>query len=434
MLVLPRKLSGLAIFRKLGLPASFKRNGYFHVMSPFRTCVQDIGRVRVNLVLPSVRRKHLTGGPATLVNYVMAVANSFPDYSLRLLPVMAPFSGKVKDLPETLRDFAITRMPKSPERLPEAPFREIVLDAAPKQGLLPISPNDVFIASMWPTHHICKALQRDQERDFGHGHKIQYLIQDYESSAIYPWSELFLLAEQTYEDVEDTIAVVGTRSLRDYLYEQGHDYKACYDFEPGRNAVAAVDRDLEKKEIMVVYGRPDTPRNCFSLLMEALLRLTAEHPSIAERFEFISLGESHPDYRLNQGAVLKSRGFLPVAEYRALLASAAVGIYLVVSPHTGYVGLEMARNGILTVSNSFRTKDVTRLHPNIRVPDAMTVEGVMEALLTAVQTFWREPGLGPRTAVEFQNELDARPTSEADFPFIEELFNTHYRFGDAPAA
>ena len=256
-----KKLSGISLFRKIRGPIPFPRNGYFHVMAPYQSCAQNIGRVRINLVLPSVCSEHLTGGPATLVNYVMAVAEAFPDYSLRLLPVMVPFSGNPEELPEKLREFTITRMPPSPEAAGEAPVQEIVLDAARKQGLLPISPDDVFIASMWPTHHICKALQRDQAGYFGRGHKIQYLIQDYESSAIYPWSELFLLAEQTYEDVDDTIAVVGTRSLRDYLYEQGHDYKACYHFEPGGNAVAAVDRDVEKKEIMVVYGRPDTPRN-----------------------------------------------------------------------------------------------------------------------------------------------------------------------------
>lgn len=430
------RLSELPLLRKFRGPVPYPRDGYFHVLTPFRSSPRDIGRVRINLVLPSVCREHLTGGPATLVNYLMAVADRFPDYGLRLLPVMVPFSGDPEVLPENLRDFAITRLPASAEAPSGAgaPVREIVQDAAAKQGLLPVSPDDVFIASMWPTHHLCKALQRDQEGYFGRAHKIQYLIQDYESSAIYPWSDLFLLAEQTYEDVDDTIAVVGTRSLRDYLYQQGHAYKACYDFEPGGNALAAVDRDVEKKEIMVVYGRPGTPRNCFPLLMEALLKLTAEHPSIAERFTFVSLGESHPDYRLNHGAVLKSGGFLPPADYRELLASAAVGFFMVVSPHTGYVGLEMARNGILTVSNSFRTKDVTRLHPNIRTPDAMTVEGATAALLAAVQAFWRDPGLGPRTAIEFRASPPAAPPDAGDFPFIGELFATHYRFGDVSGA
>jgi len=424
------RLSELPLFRKRRQPATYPRDGYFHVLAPFRSSPRDIGRVRINLVLPSVCREHLTGGPATLVNYLMAVADRFPEFGLRLLPVMVPFSGDPGELPEKLRDFAITRMPSAAAvATPEPPSREIVQDAAAKQGVLPISADDVFIASMWPTHHLCKALQRDQESCFGRAHKIQYLIQDYESSAIYPWSDLFLLAEQTYQDVDDTIAVVGTRSLRDYLYQQGHDYKACYDFEPGGNALAAVDRDVEKKEIMVVYGRPGTPRNCFPMLMEALLRLTAEHPSIADRFTFVSLGESHPDYRLNHGAVLKSGGFLPPEDYRELLASAAVGVFMVVSPHTGYVGLEMARHGILTVSNSFRTKDVTRLHPNIRTPDAMTVEGVTGALLAAVQAFWRDPALGPRTAIEFQASPRAARPAAGDFPFIDELFAAHYRFG-----
>jgi len=398
------------------------REPYFHVMSPFHAVRSAGTRTRINLVLPSVYREHLTGGPATLVNYLQAISNRFPDFALRVLPVMVPFEGTGEDLPPSLADFEITSLGENTLSVDAMASREIVADSAQKHGKLPVAADDVFIATMWPTHFVCKSLQKDQADFFGHGHKLQYVIQDYEPSALFPWSELYLLAEQTYADVEETIAVVGTHSLHRYLIEQGHHFRSSYSFDPGGNAVGLVDDIPEKHEVMVIYGRPEAARNCFSLLIEVLLKVTAEHPDIARRFRFVSVGEAHPDYRLNHGAVLEGGGFLPPEEYKALLLSAAVGCFFVVSPHTGYVCLEMARYGLLTLSNSFRTKDVTTLHPNIREPRSMDVAGVAGTLVETVQDFWRDPDRGRRAALEASVAPTAEENAAAGFDFIRTLF------------
>jgi len=164
--------------------------------------------------------------------------------------------------------------------------------------------------------------------------------------------------------------------------------------------------------------------------MEALLKLTGEHPSIAERFQFISVGKKHPDYKLNNGAVLNSLGFMPVEEYRDLLARAAVGCFVVVSPHTGYVCLEMARNGILSVSNSFRTKHIQELHPNIRPITKMDVNGVTDKLLTTVQEFWRSPDAAIKVANQTEDERASNFLTKKEFPFIQELISNNYNFYD----
>lgn len=413
-----------------GMAVKYNRDGYYHVMSPYKVKRCDGDRVRINLLLPSVHKDHLTGGPATLVNYVKAIDELFSDYAIRLIPSMVPFTKTESSLPNKISHYKLGKMLATEEASADFVDHEIIVDAAHHAGYLPITKNDVFIASMWPTHYVAKDLQKKQREFFGFAHKIQYLIQDYESSAIYPWSDLFLLAEQTYEDTKDTIGVVGTHFLHSYLKDQGHNYEASYWFEPGQNAVGSkIDKTIKKAEIIVIYGRPDTPRNCFSLLMEALLKLTSEHPSIAERFKFVSVGEKHPDYELNNGAVLNSFGFMPVEEYRNLLAKAAVGCFVVVSPHTGYVCLEMARNGILAVSNSFRTKDIKQLHPNIRPIERMDVNGVTDTLLTAVQEFWRAPDAAVHTANQVEDELATSTQRPKEFPFIEDMFLNHYDFG-----
>ncbi len=407
----------------------YNRDPNYHLMSAFNVKAIENDRVRINLIIPSVHKDHMTGGPATLLNYIIETNQIFGKYSIRLIPVIVPFTGLSDDLPSKIKNYTLGNLLPTQYTNSEIIEKEIIVDAAYHRGFLTIGKNDVFIATMWSTHYVAKDLQMKQKECFGHAHKIQYVIQDYESSAIYPWSEFFLFAEQTYSDTHNTIAIVGTQFLHEYLKAQGHTYDTSYWFEPGKNAISnRTNGNTKKEEIMVIYGRPDTPRNCFSLLMEALLKLTAEHPSIAERFKFISVGEKHPNYKLRHGATLESYGFMPIEEYRDLLARAAVGCFIVISPHTGYVGLEMARNGILSVSNSFRTKNIQQLHPNIRPVEQLNVNQLTDKLLTTVQEFWRAPDATVSVAIQFEDEEKHKTQIHNEFPFIQELYNTHYNF------
>lgn len=409
------------------LPANYNRNGYFHVMSPFRTVMDPDARPRVNMILPSVHRKHLTGGPATLINYVLEIKERLPQFDLRLLPVMVPFTGGPRNLPSHLKEFTLLQSADA-ESGAEARF-SVLIDAAQKRSKLRVRRHDIFVASMWPTYFVAKALQTAQQEYFANAHHIQYIIQDYEPLALFPWSDLFLLARQTYEDSQSTVALVATAALSAYLEKAGHGFAMKYQFDPGLNATSISSSELRaKEEVFIVYGRPDTPRNCFPLLFEALLKVTAEHPSISTRFKFISVGEAHPSYPLHNGAMLECRGFLDPAVYKDLILRAAAGVFFVVSPHTGYVALEMARAGALVVSNSFETKRIADLHPNIREPSSMTVDGVADAITRTIQEFWRNPQVGLTAAEDELKLVEESKAFQPNFPFLEEMFANVYSF------
>ncbi|TIQ29126.1 MAG: hypothetical protein E5X48_30520 [Mesorhizobium sp.] len=412
------------------LPAEYGRNGYFHVMSPFNAQRDPGERTRVTMIMPSVHKDHLTGGPATLANFMVEIKARFPQYDLRILPVMVPFTGGKEDLAKSLSQFDILQGADI-EKGQDATY-SVISDAAYKGFTLPVRRNEVFVASMWPTFFLAKALQRKQEEFFGAFHSIQYIIQDYEPLALFAWSDFYLMARQTYEDSKSTIALVATKSLSEYLDRAGHHFIAKYVFDPAQNAVSIRSADLrQKKETFIVYGRPDTPRNCFDLIFEALLKVTGEHPSIAERFKFVSVGTTHPSYRLRNGALLECRGFMPPEAYKELTLGAAAGIYFVVSPHTGYVGLELARGGALVISNSFETKIIRDLHPNIREPEAMTVDGVASAIVTTIQEFWRDSQAGLRAARADLEAREANSLREENFPFLEQLFERQHGFGSS---
>ena len=65
---------------------------------------------------------------------------------------------------------------------------------------------------------------------------------------------------------------------------------------------------------------------------------------------FVSVGEQHDDIELRNGSVLQSKGFLSKKEYEELLKKAAIGCFIVISPHPGYVGFEFAYAGLTTIS------------------------------------------------------------------------------------
>lgn len=406
----------------------YARNPYYFVSRPVQAAPQEQSRIRINMLLPSVKSADLTGGPATLLNYTLALAERIPGCAVRFLPTFVPVNGK-EELPAKLAGYALTRLPATPTAATagEVLDREIIADVAYRNGCLPIGKNDIFIASMWPTHYTARALQKEQARLFSRAHKLQYVIQDYEPSALYPWSDLFILARNTYTDTHNTIAVVGTASLAEYLKLTGHHYQSAYSFPVGTNVVKTFPIQ-EKEKLIIIYGRPTAERNCFSLIMEILIELTSHHPQVAREWQFISVGDKHEDYPLAHGAKLVSRGFLPAQDYRDLLQRAAIGCFFVVSPHTGYIAFEMACAGQLTISNSFETKDMRSLHPNIREPLEFSVEGYVDEFLRAIRDFDADPQMGNRTAQNYADAQAAADNSSDTFSFITEMLAKEYVF------
>ncbi len=403
------------------LPADFHRSGYYHVMADFQTAKSENPAPRVNMLLPSINKDHLTGGPATLVNFMLEIKRRLPGLELRFLPIMVPFDVVKHQVPSSLADFQLVSGADAADDRHSA--FSVVTDASRKQYPISIREHDIFVASMWPTFFPGRSALDRQMELFGRKHKLLYIVQDYEPMALYSWSDFFLLARQTYQDPDNTIPLIATESLYRYMQQAGHTFPVSYQFDPKANATPISPEEfVEKQEIILIYGRPDTPRNCFSLIFEALLKVTAEHPSIAERFRFVSVGEKHVDYRLNNGAKLESLGFMDPAEYKALVLKSAIGVFFVVSPHTGYVVLELANSGALAVSNSFETKEITALHPNIREPATMSPEGVSNTIVASVQEFWRTPDVGVSNAIKHYEEINILPKD--NFPFLEDVFKS----------
>jgi hypothetical protein len=275
---------------------------------------------------------------------------------------------------------------------------------------------DHFIATHWTTAHYIILLREALERS-GAPPKVPfiYLIQDFEPG-FYAWSSRYLFAAATYTKPEQTIAAFNTQLLKDYFEAQGYAFPASYVFEPRLNPkLASYQSRLlthKKRRLILIYGRPSTPRNAFELVVETLFAF-AESYKDAARWEILSLGESHETVSLPNGLSIKTEGKVTLDRYAQHLLDASVGLALMVSPHPSYPPLEMAEFGVRVITNRFANKDLSGRTKNIVSMADARPTALAKALADACDAF--EAG-----AIE----RDTRPAflgTEDEFPFWKDL-------------
>ena len=137
-----------------------------------------------------------------------------------------------------------------------------------------------------------------------------------------------------------------------------HQIRQEYAFEPRmlpelRAAMAAPP--VPRTRMILIYGRPGTPRNAFPAIVDGLRAWRARHPN-ADDWHVVSIGRAHPNIPLGDGATLRSVGKLDLEAYARLLRQAAVGISMMVSPHPSYPPLEMAYLGDAGPDEPVRTE------------------------------------------------------------------------------
>jgi hypothetical protein len=172
---------------------------------------------------------------------------------------------------------------------------------------------------------------------------------------------------------------------------------------------------LHKQRTILVYGRPGTDRNAFPLLVAGLRAWVAGDPASAQ-WRLVSAGEAHDDLDLGRGVRVQSLGKLPLEAYADLLATSAVGVALMISPHPSYPPLEMAAFGCRVVTNRFANKDLSALSAQIQSVERLDPAGIAAGIARACSAAERDclraalpPRLGAFLAAgdpfAFANEL-----------------------------
>jgi len=370
---------------------------------------------RLNLILPSINEEHFFGGTATALALFEALVSACGEGigSRLIVTDAAPDKNALKRFSRYLvvsfdaDSDAMHQILAIPQRFQRSVY---------------LTPKDRFVASAWWTAYAGQELIAQQKALFGIPMPAMgYVIQDFEPG-FYNWSTLYMLAESTYRSEVPTVAIFNTSLLKDFFADKGYLFEKTFFFEPRLNPalIPHLDRrEHTRKKQILIYGRPSVERNGFPLIVEALKRWSRRDPR-SDQWKILSIGEGHPPVRINDKKVLKSLGKLSLDAYAALLLESAAGISLMISPHPSYPPLEMAHFGLITITNRFANKDLSRFHDNIVSLEKLTPESLCSALMDILQRLEADPSAGTKGIGHMPDYC----RQDDPFPFLYELADT----------
>jgi hypothetical protein len=371
---------------------------------PVRVAPEFNPRPRLNLLLPTFRSSSVFGGIATAYAlFEKVAAHMGEDIDLRMVFTADYERVQSSDLPPgwTLA---------APEQQVETRSAVCIPCGLRTKMSLTVRENDIFFVSAWWDAAAAFGLIDLQKSFFGRRHRLRYFIQDYEPN-FSAWSSPWSIAEGTYRRPRDTVAMINSNVLAEYLNRLGYEFEERYVFQPLWNdglGAPSLHRDALEEDILLVYWRPHVERNLGSIVKAGLASWLEQDPYGADRWRIFAIGEDGPDVRLTDWRSMENLGKLELAQYAALLRRAKVGLSLMLSPHPSYPPLEMAAFGMRVITNRFGTKDLSTYGDAIECVTELTPAAVADALLHATAVDGRATGetLHFDVNAAFANEID----------------------------
>lgn len=345
-------------------------------INPYYFRLTKRNKKRVNIILPSINPEHVFGGISTAIKFYEAVARKL-GYDKRIILVDAKPSKEAIELYESEYIFVEAKEDSEDSA-------QIVSYSARSAHGVPVSEQDYFILTGWWTAHCAQEAIAFLEKETGiHPNPFIYFIQDYEPG-FYAWSSRYLLADATYKSKYQQIAVFNTKLLQEYFHNNNYSFYQEYAFEPVLNAqlkehLYQLSNSITKKKQILIYGRPSTQRNAFSLIIESLKKWVHLQGD-ANEWRILSAGEAHEVVELGSDMTVESLGKLSLDGYAKVLEESYAGISLMVSPHPSYPPLEMSVFGVKVITNTFANKDLHTFNDNIISLDAVSPDNVANAL------------------------------------------------------
>lgn len=322
-------------------------------------------RPRFTLLIPTLRPEKAFGGIATALRlFEQLLANLGKDVDARIVSLTDDVAPECLD---SVEGYTLISLDAANTELP----RTIVDASGVPSEQLPIRRKEVFLATAWWTAY-CGFQARDiQESLYSFAPPLFYFIQDHEPE-FYGWSSRYALARSTYLRPTETKAIVNSEELYNF-FEKTYGFQDAYVVPYNVNErLRRGFRAVPKERIILIYGRPSTPRNAFELLVNGLCLWQQGNPIVARDWRIISVGEFFEPWRAQDLSNFEVVGKLPLEDYADVLCRAAIGISLMISPHPSYPPLEMAEAGMITLTNKYGAKDLSLRSRNIIAIDLLT--------------------------------------------------------------
>jgi hypothetical protein len=334
-------------------------------------------RPRLTLLTPTVNPGQIFGGVATALKLFDELATELGNgFDRRIVTTEADIA------PEgyaSFPDYQARAFFQSRDDLPR-----VLVDANDRTGgRLDLRAGDVFVATAWWTANLAHELIADQKVFFGKAPPLVYLIQDDEPH-FYGWSSKYSLAESAYHKGANTLAIINSEELFDTMvakYRFREAFFMPYQLNARINEVLA---PLPRERRILIYGRPTVSRNAFEIVCEALFQWQQREPVTASRWRIVSLGETFDERWKVPVQNMEIGGKASLEDYADHLNRAAVGVSLMISPHPSYPPLEMAEAGVLTITNNYDGKDLSRRFAEIISIERADPELLADAIGAAV--------------------------------------------------
>lgn len=331
---------------------------------PFRplNVIVDEGRgmaAKLQILLPSVKKEHATGGPNTA--FMLGVLLAQRGIRVGFISTSTPPDSDLGAISSHLKTLTGFR----PEQ-----FSIEFADASDPNNPLRVGHNDVFLATAWWTAQAAHSVLSGT-----HSNRFYYLIQDFEP-LFHAASENWCQALETY--AFDHVPIINTTLLRDFLRDEAIGRFADSDFadkalafEPAvdHTHFHAATRSRNAPRRLLFYARPTiAQRNLFGMGVAALKAAVTAGLFGDGGWEFLGIGEHFDAVPLGRGFTLAPAPWLNFEGYAAQMRGADVLLSLMLSPHPSYPPLEMAACGGTVVTTVFGSKTAERLadlSPNI---------------------------------------------------------------------
>ncbi len=372
----------------------------------FRNSHHD--KTRINLMIPSLNNEDIFGGISTALNLFNTLVKELNCNSRIIIMDAKPYE---KEIAKRFPQYEFVNMNDDSS----CAHQIVSIYRRGRESSVPVGENDWFLCTSWWSAFIVQA-ERAHLKYEGAMHSetpLLYCIQDYEPG-FYAWSSKYMLAESTYLNESPIVAIFNSQELKNYFDEKGYSFDTSYVFNPSLNSglkdkLEKLEGTAAKRRQIVVYGRPNTDRNAFSLIIESL-REWIDTQETGTQWDFVSAGEQHEPIPLGRGKNLVSVGKLTIDDYARLLTESYAGISLMVSPHPSYPPLEMASFGVQTITNAYSGKDLSDFSPYIHSLRCVTPQDIAHCLDSICAKYTNEA----ETALVPEEYVNPRST----FPFI----------------
>jgi hypothetical protein len=346
-------------------------------LKPLPAQVKSISKT-INILVPTLDADIVFGGYISLLHFIRRIIEESFDVRLIICD----------DKECNIELFKISL--KSKSKILNAINKCTIINATSKEKVIEISPDDRFIAyDAWTSilaHNL--ALLTNFKKHF-------FFIQEYETIFCHNCS-ISALMDGAYRLPH--IAIFNTQILANYFKNEElgvfsgkieNDF-IIFEHSLGKLSPPQLTEMQQKKgKSLIFYARPEAhaARNLFEIGILGLRR-AVERGIFDNSWIFNGIGTLGASYQISLGQGLEIDIFskIPQNDYENILRSYDIGLSLMYAPHPSILPFEMAKAGLIVVTNVYKNRDSDSLRSisNNLVPCDPDVESIASSLELAI--------------------------------------------------